>query len=123
MFYRILADLLVLIHLAFVIFVVTGALLSLFSHRWMYVHIPAVIWAALVELAGWVCPLTPMENHFRRLGGEAGYAGGFIEEHLLAGLYPAGLTRSDQVFLGVVAVILNAAAYFWVWRRRRAQRQ
>ena len=116
---RCLADLLVLLHLAFVIFVLAGGLLALRNRRWIYLHLPALAWGILVELMGWICPLTPWENHFRELGGEAGYAGGFVEQHLLAWLYPEGLTRSDQIMLGIFALILNLGIYGWAYARWR----
>ena len=80
------------------------------------------MWGAVIELAGWVCPLTPLENHLRRLGGETGYAGGFIERYLLPIIYPAGLTREVQLVLGAVVVILNVVVYAFVLRRVRRRR-
>jgi Protein of Unknown function (DUF2784) len=90
---------------------VLGGLLVL---RWPWIawpHIPAAIWGVLIEYTGWLCPLTPLENSFRMQGGDAGYSGGFIEHYIQPLLYPAGLTRSSQVVLGSIALILNLAAY------------
>ena len=112
------ANLLVLLHLAFVGFVVLGALLVLRWPRLAWIHLPCVLWGALIEFAGWVCPLTPLEIRFRQLGGQAGYAGGFIEHYLLPVLYPQNLTRPVQVALGTLVLILNAATYRRLWRRR-----
>ncbi len=119
MVYRFLADLVVVVHLAFVLFVVAGGLLVLRRPRLSWLHLPAAAWGALIEFAGWICPLTPLENHLRRLGGEAGYAGGFVEEYLLALLYPSGLTRIHQLALGALVLTLNLAMYGWLWWRRR----
>ena len=122
MLYRIAADALVVVHGLWLAFVVLGAFLVL---RWTWVawlHVPAVLWGAWVEFTGWVCPLTPWENQLRRLGGEEGYAGGFIERYVTAVIYPEGLTRDVQIVLGVAVLLLNVGAYFWVWRRLRAQR-
>lgn len=111
MIYRVLADLVLVLHLAFVLFVVLGGLLVL---RWPWVaflHIPAAVWGVLIEYSGWVCPLTPLENSLRVRGGEAGYTGGFIEHYIQPVLYPAGLTRGTQIILGSLALLVNLAAY------------
>ena len=116
---RLSADLVVLVHLAFVLFVVLGGLLAL-RWRWMpWLHLPAAIWGAAVELFGWYCPLTPLENSLRRAGGAAGYEGGFVERYLLPLLYPGDLTREIQLVLGALVVLVNVAIYLVVWRRRR----
>lgn len=118
MIYRVLADTLVVLHLGFVVFVVLGGLLVLKWPRVAWVHLPAAAWGALVELTGWICPLTPWEQSLRRLGGEAGYAGGFVAHYLVRILYPAGLTPSMQTALGLFVLGLNAAIYAAVLRRR-----
>ncbi len=115
--YLLIADLLVLVHLAFVGFVVVGALLVARWPRLAWVHIPCALWGALIEFAGWICPLTPLENLFRQRGGEAGYAGGFVEHYVLPVLYPENLTRPVQVALGTLVLIVNFAAYWRLWRR------
>jgi len=121
--YRVAADGLVLLHGLWLIFVVLGALLALRWPRVSWVHVPAVAWGALIEFEGWICPLTPWENHLRRLGGGEGYAGGFIERYVTAVLYPEGLTRDVQIALGVGVLVLNVLLYGWVWRRRRRVRR
>jgi hypothetical protein len=114
MIYRLLADLVVLVHLAFVVFAVAGAVLVL-RWRWvLWLHLPAVVWAALIEFAGWICPLTPLENRLRILSGGAGYRGGFIEHYLLPILYPSGLTRGVQVMLGSFVIVVNLGIYSWL---------
>lgn len=117
MLYRALADVVVVLHLAFVLFVVLGALLVVRRPRVAWVHVPCALWGTLSELAGWVCPLTPLENRLRALGGEAGYRTGFIEHYVLPALYPAGLTRGVQLALGLGALGINLALYGWLWRR------
>jgi hypothetical protein len=118
--YRLLADLVVVVHLLFVVFVVAGGLLVLRRPRLAWLHVPAAVWGALIEFAGWICPLTPLENRLRRLGGEAGYEGGFVDEYLLAILYPSGLTRTHQIVLGALVLVLNLAVYgYALWRRSR----
>jgi hypothetical protein len=124
MSYRLLADLLVGLHLAFVLFVVLGGLLVL---RWPWLawaHLPAAIWGAWIEAAGWICPLTPVENDLRRAAGQAGYPGGFIEHYILPVLYPPGLTREAQHVLAAAVVAINLAAYgVLLWRRRHFRSQ
>jgi hypothetical protein len=121
--FRVLADGVVLVHLAFVAFVVAGGLLALRWPRVAWGHVPAALWGGAIELGGWVCPLTPLENALRARAGEARYAGGFVEHYLLPVLYPAGLTPNLQVVLGAGALALNAAVYAWVWRRRARGRR
>ena len=116
---RVLADAVLVVHLAFIAFAVAGGLLAL-RWRWMpLVHLPALAWAAFVEFSGTVCPLTPLENALRAAGGLAGYPGGFVEHYLLPMLYPAELTRTVQSVLGAGLVAFNAIVYFFVWHRRR----
>ena len=126
MLYRFLADLLVLLHLTFVLFVVAGGFLVLRRPRVALVHLPVAAWGAFVELSGRICPLTPLEVRFRALGGEAGYFGGFVEHYLLPVLYPMGLDRSEQIWLGVFVIALNLAIYLVCarrWRRSRGASQ
>ena len=119
MIYRVLADLVLAVHFGFVLFVVLGGLLVLRWPRLAWVHIPAAIWGVLIEYAGWICPLTPLENSFRVKSGEAGYSGGFVEHYLLPTLYPAGLTRSIQLVLGSAVLVLNLAVYAVVLSKMR----
>jgi hypothetical protein len=116
---RVLADAALGIHLLYIVFVVLGGLLAA---RWPWVawiHVPAAAWGALVELYGFWCPLTPLENYFRERAGLGGYQGGFIEEYLLPLIYPGRLTRAMQLGLGAGVVLLNLAIYAWIWRHRR----
>jgi hypothetical protein len=123
MAYRMLADLLAVVHLAFVVFVVAGGFLALARPRVAFLHLPAAVWGVLIEWAGWICPLTPLEVRFRRLGGEAGYSGGFVDHYLLPVLYPTGLTESHQLWLGGFVLVLNLGVYGWlVWRWGRERR-
>jgi hypothetical protein len=116
--YRLLADAVLLLHLAFILFVAFGALLVARRRRLLPVHLLAAAWGVFVEASGAVCPLTWAELHYRRLAGDAGYEGGFIEHYLLPLIYPSGLTRSAQLVLGAGVLVLNAVLYAWIWRRR-----
>lgn len=119
MIYRGLADLILVVHLAFVLFVVLGGLLVLRWPRVAWLHLPAAIWGVLIEYTGWICPLTPLENSLRVRGGEAGYSGGFIQHYIQPVLYPAGLTRATQIVLGSLVLIVNLTAYAVVMSRVR----
>ncbi len=116
---RALADAVVVAHAAFVVFVVAGGLLVLRRRRIAWLHVPAVAWAAYIELSGGVCPLTPLENALRGAAGDAGYAGGFVEHYLIPLIYPPGLTPRLQLALGLFVVALNLAVYAAAWRRWR----
>jgi hypothetical protein len=120
---RALADLVLLAHLAFVLFVACGGLLVLRRPKIAWLHLPAAAWGVWIEFTGWICPLTPLEVSLRLRGGESGYAGGFISHYVAALLYPAGLTRGAQIVLGLSALLLNVVIYscIVVRGRRRAR--
>ncbi len=115
---QVLADLVVLIHLGFILFVVFGGLIVLQWPRIAWLHLPCAAWGALIEFAGWICPLTPLEQKLRIAAGENGYTGSFIDHYIVPIVYPADLTRSDQIWLGLVVIAINALAYsLLLWRR------
>lgn len=114
--YPLLANLVLIVHLAFVVFVLCGGLLVL-RWRWIaWLHVPAIAWGAFVEFSGWICPLTPLENWLRAQGGDISYKSDFIAQYLLPVLYPGDLTRDLQLLLGTVVIVLNAAVYWWLWQ-------
>jgi len=119
MLYRALADLIMLLHFAYIVFVMGGALLVLHRRWWMWVHLPAVAWGAWVEFVAKTCPLTPLENALRVRAGQAGYAGGFIDHYITRLVYPEGVTPRGQVVLGACVVLVNLLLYTWIWRRAR----
>jgi hypothetical protein len=113
-----LADLLLLLHGAFVLFVLAGGLLVA-RWPWMaWVHLPATLWGAVIEFVGFTCPLTPLEQAWRRAAGGSGYEGGFLEHYITAALYPSGLTRPIQIALGIIVLGVNGLVYWRLWRRR-----
>ena len=118
MIYRLLADLVFLAHLAFVLFVILGGIAVWWRPKLAWLHVPAVAWGALIEFAGWICPLTPWEQSLRRLAGENGYSGGFVEHYLFPLLYPEGLTRDVQIVLGILVLAINGVTYALILRRR-----
>lgn len=119
MVFRLLADATVALHLAFVLFVIFGGLLVARRPWVAWVHVPAVIWAAWIELAGWICPLTPLENWLRVQAGGPAYTSSFVDRYLMPVLYPASLTREMQWALAAVVLLVNAAVYLALLRRVR----
>ena len=116
MFYRLLADLVVVLHLAFVLFVLFGGLLTWWKPRIAWVHVPAAAWGAVVEFSGWLCPLTPLEQWLRLEAGDSAYRSDFIGQYILPVLYPVMLRPGTQVFLGAIVVVMNGAIYGWLLR-------
>jgi hypothetical protein len=117
---RLAADAVVLLHLAFIAFAMFGGVLVAWRTRMAWLHLPSAAWGAWIEFSGAICPLTPLENHFRRMAGASGYAGGFVERYLIPVVYPAGLTAQAQQWLGALVVAVNLAVYAWVaarWRK------
>ena len=121
--YALLAGLIVLAHMAFVVFAAAGALLVV---RWpavAWAHVPAAVWAAYIEFSGGLCPLTPLENSLRARAGLDYYAGDFVARYLFPVLYPEGLTRQAQVVIGLLVLAVNAGGYTFVYLRRRSRRR
>lgn len=121
MIYAALADLTLVLHFAFILFVVFGGI-TVAKWPWMlWVHLPAAVYGVLIELGGWICPLTPLENWLRQQAGQQGYTGSFVEHYLLPVIYPEDLTRNVQFVLAALVFLVNAAIYTFVWRKRRAK--
>ena len=120
--YPLLADLVLIVHLAFVVFVLFGGLLVLRWRGIAWLHLPAAVWSAVVEFTGWICPLTPLENWLREQAGEPGYRSDFVTYYLLPVLYPDDLTRDVQIMLGTAVLAINISVYGWLWRRTQWHR-
>lgn len=123
MWYSLLADFTLFIHLGFILFVVAGGLLAFRWRAAMFVHLPAAAWGALIEFGGRPCPLTPLEQWLREQANEAGFRGDFIGHYLLPIIYPGSLTREIQIGLGIGVVAVNLIVYGWVWQRMRSRRR
>ncbi len=121
--YHVLADAVAFVHFLFVVFVIAGGLAVLRWPKVAWVHLPAALWGTLVEVMGWICPLTPLEDRFRMLGGAAAAQSDFVTRYLLPVLYPERLTPVVQKILGALVVAVNVAVYGFVLRRRRAARK
>lgn len=117
--YALAADAVLVLHLAFVLFVAAGGLLVLRWPRLAWAHVPVAIWGAAIEFGGWICPLTPIENDLRARAGESPYTGDFVARYLLPVIYPEGLTREAQVILGLAVVLFNGVIYAIVVGRRK----
>ena len=114
MLYSALADFVVLAHVAFILFAVLGGFLVL-KWRWVaWLHIPAAVWAVVVQVSNWYCPLTPLEIRLRELGGAMSYHTSFVEHYVLPVLYPAALTKQEEVTLGIVVLAINVGVYVFV---------
>lgn len=120
--YGILAGAVIVAHFLFIAFVAAGGLLVLRWPSLAWVHLPAVVWGVVVELTGWICPLTPLENYLRQLAGKSSYSGDFIEQYLIPVIYPANLTAVTQYVLGGLVIVVNLILYFLVIRKQRALR-
>ena len=122
MIYSFLADLLVVFHLVFILYVIAGALLIFKWPKTLWLHLPSCFWGMTVEFTGWICPLTPWEIQLRRLAGEEGYTGSFIEQYLIPIIYPIGLTREVQMVLGGTVLIVNLSLYTLILIKRRKRK-
>ena len=118
--YGVLADFVVLIHFSFVLFVIGGGVLVLKRRGWAWLHIPAAIWGTLIEVGGWICPLTYWENALREKAGEQVYTGDFVATYIMPILYPDALTRELQWLFAVLVIVINAFIYYRVWVKYRA---
>jgi len=119
--YRLAADGVLLLHLAFIVFVVLGGTIAARWRWFALAHLPAAAWGFFIELTGRTCPLTDAENYLRIQSGAAGYTQSFIEHYLLPIIYPAGLTREVQFALAALVVVANIAIYGWLFRARRSR--
>ncbi|KQC09008.1 MAG: hypothetical protein APR62_03565 [Smithella sp. SDB] len=120
--YNLFADLIVLAHFLFVVFVICGSLLVFRWPKVAFVHLPAAIWGVIVEFFGWICPLTPLENHFRNLAGYTQYRGDFILRYLVPVIYPENLTTTIQIVLGILVIIINVFFYSIAIQIRRSRK-
>jgi hypothetical protein len=112
--YSFLSDIVVLVHFIYVIFAIVGGVLCIWWRKIIWLHIPAALWAAIISFAGWICPLTYLEDWFRFKGGGTGYSEGFIVKYIEPVLHPAGLTRRHQIGIGIIIVVLNLVIYGFV---------
>ena len=120
---RVAADFIVIIHFGFIVFIVLGGLLVFRWPKLMWLHLPAVAWGVVIEFAGFICPLTPLENRLRIAAGESGYSSGFIDQYLIPVVYPDGLNRPTQIALGVLVISINLVLYGVVVAKRKRNKE
>ena len=118
MLYQVAAELILILHLGFIAFVITGGVAVRWWPRIGWLHVPMLVWGSVVNLTHWVCPLTPLENRLRRLAGESGYPGTFIEQYIAPVVYPAGMTGDLALAAGLSLLVWNVAVYAWAFRHR-----
>ena len=120
--YSLLADAVIVVHFLFIAFVVAGGLLVLWRPALAWLHVPAAVWGAVIEFAGWICPLTPLENHLRLLGGDDAYGGDFVVHYIIPVIYPAHLSALTQYILGGLVIAVNLIIYAFGLRRHARRR-
>ena len=114
-----LADGVVILHLCFILFVIFGGIIAVFRPKVLLIQIPCVMWGIFIELTGFICPLTPLENYLRQQAGQMPYSGDFIMHYIEPVIYPEGLTREFQILMGFLAFVINALVYIWLFHRKR----
>jgi uncharacterized membrane protein len=119
MLYALLADLIVLLHLLFILFVIAGGVLVLWRPSLAWLHLPCLLWGVFTIVSGSICPLTPWEVEFRLAAGQAPYSGTFIAHYIEPVIYPPGLTRTQQIVFGLLVALINAAVYLRLLLRAR----
>ena len=121
MHYRLLADFVVILHLAFIVFVILGGIIIIWWRKAGWIHLPSVVWAGWIEFSGGICPLTPLENWLRIQGGQATYPVDFVDKYIMPLVYPPGLTRGIQIGLAAIVIFINGLLYGYLylsWKRR-----
>ncbi len=111
------SDFIVLIHFGFILFVILGGLLVIKWKKFIWLHLPAASWGALIEFFGWLCPLTTLENQLRRNNDSEVYLNGFVEQYIIPLIYPEELTRDIQTILGVAVIVINLLIYYVVLKK------
>lgn len=121
MLYKFLADIVLILHLFFILFVLFGAILAFKFPKIVWFHLPIATYGALITFYRWICPLTPLENYFRALAGEQGYEGGFIAHYILPVIYPSGVTTGLTITMGLTVIIWNGIIYGLLIYRNKKQ--
>ena len=112
--YELAADIILIIHFLFIIFVIFGAFLFFVAKKIVFIHIPAIIWGSYIELTHSICPLTYLENWFLHKANLITYSGGFIQNYLVPIVYPVNITKDLQIFLGIGIIVINIVIYAFI---------
>ena len=115
--YELAANLTLIVHFAFILFVVFGALLFFASVKVIFIHIPALIWGSYIELTNSICPLTYLENWFLHKANLTTYSEGFIQNYLVPIVYPMNLTKDLQIYLGIALIVINIVFYAFIFNK------
>ena len=121
MFYHTAANAVVVLHPLFIVYVLAGGFLVPVHKAWAALHLPAVVWTAVLQFRGWTCPLTPLENRFRGRGGLKTYEEGFVEHYLMPIFYPSALAKKTRFVSGTIVIVVNVCVYLWVFYSARAR--
>ena len=117
--YELAANLTLIVHFAFILFVVFGALLFFASAKIIFIHIPALIWGSYIELTNSICPLTYLENWFLNKANLTTYSEGFIQNYLVPIVYPMNLTKDLQIYLGSALIVINIVIYAIIYNKMK----
>jgi hypothetical protein len=120
--YHLLADTVVIVHLAFIVFTIAGGILIIWWRKVIWIHIPAVIWAAWIEFSGGICPLTYLENWLLGQSGSGGYHGDFTASYILPVVYPANLTRKIQITMAIIVIFVNLLVYGYIYMKKERKK-
>ena len=115
--YELAADLTLIIHFAFILFVIFGALLFFITTKIIFIHIPAFIWGSYIELTNSICPLTYLENWFLHKANLTTYSEGFIQNYLVQIVYPVSLTKDLQIYIGIALIVINIVIYALIFSK------
>jgi hypothetical protein len=105
------ADLILASHFLFALFAVLGGFLTLIDPWVMVLHIPVVAWSSIVNLAGWTCPLTPLEKNLRVRSGQQSFEGSWTQNYLEPLVRPLGMPRKMELIAGTSIVVWNVVVY------------
>jgi hypothetical protein len=113
------ADIILIIHFAFILFVIFGALLFFVAKKIVFIHIPAIIWGSYIELTHSICPLTYLENWLLQKANLTTYSEGFIQYYLVPIVYPTNLTKDIQIYLGIGLIVINIVIYAFIFGKMK----
>jgi len=113
------ADIILIIHFAFILFVIFGALLFFVTTKIIFIHLPSLIWGSYIELTSSICPLTYLENWFLHKANLTTYSEGFIQNYLVPIVYPTNLTKDTQIYLGIALIVINIVLYAFIFSKMK----
>ena len=113
------ADIILIIHFAFILFVIFGALLFFVTTKIIFIHLPALIWGLYIELTHSICPLTYLENWLLQKANLTTYSEGFIQYYLVPIVYPTNLTKDIQIYLGIGLIVINIVIYAFIFGKMK----